>query len=82
MGCLAWIIRALTKAEFLGHQIPVQEFEFETTEIPDNRLQYVLNNMGLATYAKLGGTPAACPCSFTNRTRISCRSWQCLCRRK
>ena len=47
----------VTKAEFLSHQIPVQEFEFETAEIPDNRLQYVLNNMGLATYAKLGGTP-------------------------
>ncbi|MBI1249022.1 hypothetical protein GC197_14420 [bacterium] len=47
----------VSKAEFLSHHIPVQEFEYETTEIPDNRLQYVLNNMGLATYAKLGGTP-------------------------
>jgi len=47
----------VTKAEFLSHQIPVQEFKLETTEIPDHRLQYVLNNMGLATYAKLGGTP-------------------------
>lgn len=47
----------VTKAEFLSHHIPVQEFEFETTEIPDKRLHYVLNNMGLATYAKLGGTP-------------------------
>lgn len=47
----------VTKAEFLSHQIPVQEFEIETTEIPDSRLQYVLNNMGLATYAKLGGVP-------------------------
>jgi hypothetical protein len=47
----------VTKAEFLSHQIPIQEVEYETTEIPDNRLQYVLNNMGLATYAKLGGTP-------------------------
>jgi hypothetical protein len=47
----------VTKAEFMGHQIPVQEFEIETTEIPDRRLQYVLNNMALATYAKLGGVP-------------------------
>lgn len=47
----------VTKAEFMSHQIPVQEFEIETTEIPDSRLQFVLNNMGLATYAKLGGTP-------------------------
>jgi hypothetical protein len=47
----------VTKAEFMSHQIPVQEFEIETTEIPDSRLQYVLNNMGLATYAKLNGVP-------------------------
>jgi hypothetical protein len=47
----------ITKAEFMGHQIPVQEFEIETTEIPDNRLQFVLNNMALATYAKLNGVP-------------------------
>jgi len=47
----------VTKAEFMSHQIPVQEFEIETTDIPDGRLQYVLNNMGLATYAKLGGVP-------------------------
>ncbi|WP_146678854.1 argonaute/piwi family protein [Pirellula sp. SH-Sr6A] len=47
----------VTKAEFMSLQIPVQEFEIETTEIPDSRLQYVLNNMALATYAKLGGVP-------------------------
>lgn len=45
----------VTKAEFMSHQIPVQEFKIETTDIPDSRLQYVLNNMALATYAKLGG---------------------------
>src|SRR5437016_1713388 len=33
----------VTKAEFMSHQIPVQEFEIETTDIPDSRLQYVLN---------------------------------------
>jgi hypothetical protein len=47
----------ISKAEFMSQQIPVQEFEIETTEIPDSRLQYVLNNMGLASYAKLNGTP-------------------------
>ena len=47
----------ISKAEFMSQQIPVQEFEIETTEIPDGRLQYVLNNMGLASYAKLNGTP-------------------------
>jgi hypothetical protein len=45
----------VTKAEFMSHQIPVQEFKIETTDIPDSRLQSVLNNMALATYAKLGG---------------------------
>lgn len=47
----------MTKSEFMSLQIPVQEFEIETTDIQDNRLQYVLNNMALATYAKLGGVP-------------------------
>src|SRR5262249_55564196 len=45
------------KAEFMGHQIPVQGCRFETTRLPDSRLQFVLNNMGLATYAKLNGVP-------------------------
>jgi hypothetical protein len=45
------------KAEFMGHQIPVQGFKFDTAQLPDSRLQYALNNMGLATYAKLNGVP-------------------------
>jgi len=47
----------VAKAEFMSLQIPVQQFEIETTEIPDSRLQHALNNMALATYAKLGGVP-------------------------
>lgn len=47
----------VSKSDLMTHQIPVQEFLLETTEIPDRRLGYVLNNMGLATYAKLGGIP-------------------------
>lgn len=47
----------VTKAAFLQHQIPTQEFAIETVDIPDKRLGYVLNNMALATYAKLGGIP-------------------------
>jgi argonaute-like protein implicated in RNA metabolism and viral defense len=47
----------VTKKTFLTHQIPVQEFEIETTALPDRQLGYVLNNMALATYAKLGGIP-------------------------
>ncbi|MEO2088350.1 MAG: hypothetical protein ABGY75_02500 [Gemmataceae bacterium] len=45
------------KAEFMAHQVPVQGFTFETAQLPDARLQYALNNMGLATYAKLNGVP-------------------------
>jgi len=47
----------VTKAELLTHQIPSQEFEIETAAQRDRQLQYSLNNMALATYAKLGGIP-------------------------
>ncbi|MBX3302404.1 MAG: hypothetical protein KF693_09320 [Nitrospira sp.] len=47
----------LTKAAFLTQQIPVQEFEIETAQLPDRQIGYVLNNIALATYAKLGGVP-------------------------
>jgi hypothetical protein len=46
-----------TKASFLAEQIPTQEFEIETIDIPDRSLCYVLNIMALAIYAKLGGIP-------------------------
>lgn len=45
------------KAAFLSQQINVQEFEIETITAGDKQLGYVLNNMALATYAKLGGIP-------------------------
>jgi hypothetical protein len=47
----------ITKESFLAHQIPVQEFEIETAQKPDRELQFSLNNMALATYAKLNGIP-------------------------
>ena len=47
----------ISKAEFLTHQIPSQEFEIETANLPEYNLQYALNNMSLAIYAKLGGIP-------------------------
>ena len=47
----------ITKESFLTHQIPVQEFEIETAQKPDRELQYSLNNMALASYAKLNGIP-------------------------
>ena len=48
----------VTKAFFLTQQIPIQQFRIETAQTPDqNQLAYTLSNMGLATYAKLGGIP-------------------------
>ncbi len=45
------------KAEFLTHQLPVQEFTVETTQLPVAQLCYALNNLSLACYAKMNGTP-------------------------
>lgn len=47
----------ISKASFQSLQIPVQEFEIETTRKWPAPLSCCLNNMGLATYAKLGGIP-------------------------
>lgn len=46
-----------SKVSFHTHQIPVQEFQIEKTRKPDSQLSFVLNTMGLAIYAKLGGIP-------------------------
>jgi Piwi domain len=47
----------IAKESFLTHQIPVQEFEIETAQKQDKDLQFSLNNMALASYAKLNGIP-------------------------
>lgn len=48
----------VTKAFFLTQQIPIQQFRIETAQTPNQgQLAYTLSNMGLATYAKLGGIP-------------------------
>lgn len=47
----------LTKARFIGQQIPVQEFTIEALGLPDKKVVWTLNNMSLATYAKLNGVP-------------------------
>jgi hypothetical protein len=47
----------IAKESFLAHQIPVQEFEIETAQKLDKELQFSLNNMALACYAKLNGIP-------------------------
>lgn len=47
----------VTKSFFLKHQVPVQEIEIESMIINDNQLIYTLNNISLASYAKMGGIP-------------------------
>ena len=55
----------VTKHEFLTHQIPAQEFTLETADLWEGQLAYALNNMALATYSKLGGTPWLLQCDRT-----------------
>lgn len=45
------------KAAFLKHRVPVQEVTLNTIRMPDARLVFALNNMSVATYAKIGGIP-------------------------
>ncbi|WP_288455244.1 stem cell self-renewal protein Piwi domain-containing protein [uncultured Acinetobacter sp.] len=45
------------KKMFFQHQIPVQDFTIELTNQNDRNLEYSLNNMALASYAKMGGKP-------------------------
>ncbi len=47
----------VAKSTFLAQQIPTQEFQTETMHRPGAGLDFVLSNMALASYAKLGGTP-------------------------
>jgi hypothetical protein len=47
----------VAKLSFQSVQILVQEFKTETMQKSGNPLGFCLNNMGLATYAKLGGIP-------------------------
>ncbi len=47
----------VVKSTFLAQQVPVQEFQAETMAKPGSSLDFVLSNIALASYAKLGGTP-------------------------
>lgn len=47
----------VTKASLMGSGIPVQEIEIETIEMPENSRPFIMNNLALASYAKMGGTP-------------------------
>lgn len=42
---------------FLLHHVPIQDFTLELLAQSDQSLGYSLNNMALATYAKMGGVP-------------------------
>ncbi|ESZ31563.1 hypothetical protein X732_29615 [Mesorhizobium sp. L2C066B000] len=45
------------KAAFLKQRVPIQELTLETMSTPDRQLVYILNNISLASYAKIGGIP-------------------------
>jgi hypothetical protein len=51
----------VTKAFFLARNVAVQDVELETMEQFPQQLVYSLNNIGLASYAKLGGVPWLLP---------------------
>lgn len=47
----------VTKSEFMLSGVPTQSIRIENMELPAYNLPYLLNNVALATYAKLDGTP-------------------------
>jgi hypothetical protein len=47
----------ITKAALMNEGVPVQEIEIETIDLPPDNQPFVLNNIALACYAKMGGTP-------------------------
>ncbi|MBN8590669.1 MAG: hypothetical protein J0M33_02880 [Anaerolineae bacterium] len=49
----------VTKAALMGREIPVQVIEIETIRSNQKSLPFIMNNLALACYAKLGGTPWA-----------------------
>jgi len=47
----------VAKSTFLSQQIPTQEFQAETMHRRGSGMDFILSNIALASYAKLGGTP-------------------------
>jgi len=47
----------IAKSTFLSQGVPVQELELETIRGPQGSLPFVLDNIALASYAKMGGIP-------------------------
>jgi len=48
---------SLTKTTLLGNGIPCQVINSERLSRPNDQFQWILANIALATYAKVGGTP-------------------------
>jgi argonaute-like protein implicated in RNA metabolism and viral defense len=49
----------VSKAVFMNNGVPVQEVEIETIRTSPYQIQFILNNIALACYSKLGGIPYA-----------------------
>ena len=49
------------KAKFLKYGIPTQTALYENMVLPDKKLAYILNNISLAIYSKIGGIPWVTP---------------------
>lgn len=47
----------VAKSLFLSQGVPVQELELETINSPAGARPFILDNVALAAYAKMGGTP-------------------------
>lgn len=47
----------VSKAEFMSAGVPTQDIRAENLRLPAESLAYLLNNISLAIYAKLDGTP-------------------------
>jgi len=47
----------VAKSTFLAQQIPTQEFQTETMRRAGAGIDFILSNIALASYAKIGGTP-------------------------
>lgn len=47
----------VSKAVFMNNGVPVQEVEIETIRTSAYQIQFILNNIALACYCKLGGIP-------------------------
>jgi len=50
-------IYSLVKTRLLGNGIPCQVINHNKINIPDDQLQWIIENIALASYAKVGGTP-------------------------